>query len=81
MNNFYGILKIKYISKIKFDYYNKCKMSFDMICIDEKARFNVICMENMVDKIYSKLKINKIIFVYGFLLKNNSVIAKDIKLI
>ena len=64
MNNFYGILKIKNISKVKFDYYNKCKMSFDIICMDEKVTLNVICMENMIDRIYSKLKIDKTIKMY-----------------
>ena len=81
MNNFYGILKIKNISKVKFDYYNKCKMSFDIICMDEKVTLNVICMENMIDRIYSKLKIDKTIFVYGVLLENNSVIARNIEII
>lgn len=81
MNNFYGILKIKNISKVKFDYYNKCKMSFDIICMDEKVILKVICMENMIDRIYSKLKIDKTIFVYGVLLENNSVIAKNIEII
>ena len=81
MNNFYRILKIKNISKIKIDYYNKCKMSFDIICMDEKVTLNVICMENMIDRIYSNLKIDKTIFVYGVLLENNSVIAKNIEII
>ena len=81
MNNFYGILKIKNISKVKFDYYNKCKMSFDIICMDEKVTLNMICMENIIDRIYSKLKIGKMIFVYGVLLENNSVIAKNIEII
>ena len=81
MNNFYGILKIKNISKVKFDYYNKCKMSFDIICIDEKVTLKLICMENMIDRIYSKLKIGKMIFVYGVLLENNSVITRNIEII
>ena len=81
MNNFYGILKIKNISKVKFDYYNKCKMSFDIICMDEKVTIKVINMENMIDRIYSKLKIDKTIFVYGVLLENNSVIAKNVEII
>ena len=81
MNNFYGILKIKNISKVKFDYYNKCKMSFDIICMDEKVTPKLICMENMIDRIYSKLKIDKTIFVYGVLLENNSVIARNIEII
>ena len=81
MNNFYGILKIKNISKVKFDYYNKCKMSFDIICMDEKVTLKVVCMENMIDRIYSKLKIDKTIFVYGVLLENNSVIARNIEII
>lgn len=81
MNNFYGILKIKNISKVKFDYYNKCKMSFDIICMDEKVTLKLICMENMIDRIYSKLKIGKTIFVYGILLENNSVIARNIEII
>jgi len=81
MNNFYGILKIKNISKVKFDYYNKCKMSFDIICMDEKVMLKLICMENMMDRIYSKLKIDKTIFVYGVLLENNSVIARNIEII
>lgn len=81
MNNFYGILKIKNISKVKFDYYNKCKMSFDIICMDEKVILKVICMENMIDRIYSKLKIGKMIFVYGVLLENNSVITRNIEII
>ena len=81
MNNFYGILKIKNISKVKFDYYNKCKMSFDIICIDKKVTLKLICMENMIDRIYSKLKIGKMIFVYGVLLENNSVIARNIEII
>ena len=81
MNNFYGILKIKNISKVKFDYYNECKMSFEIICIDEKVTLKLICMENMIDRIYSKLKIGKMIFVYGVLLENNSVITKNIEII
>ena len=56
-------------------------MSFDIICMDEKVTLNVICMENMIDRIYSKLKIDKTIFVYGVLLENNSVIAKNIEII
>ena len=81
MNNFYGILKIENISKVKVDYYNKCKMSFEIICIDEKVTLKLICMENMIDRIYSKLKIGKMIFVYGVLLENNSVITKNIEII
>ena len=81
MNNFYGILEIKNISKVKIDYYNKFKMSFDIICIDEKVTLKLICMENMIDRIYSKLKIDKTIFIYGVLLENNSVIAKNIEII
>ena len=81
MNNFYGILKIKNISKVKFDYYNECKMSFEIICIDEKVTLKLICMENMIDRIYSKLKIGKMIFVYGVLLENNSVITRNIEII
>ena len=81
MNNFYGILKIKNVSKVKVDYYNKCKMSFDIICIDEKVTLKLICMENIIDRIYSKLKIDKTIFVYGVLLENNSVITKNIEII
>ena len=81
MNNFYGILEIKNISKVKIDYYNKCKMSFDIICMDGKVILKVICMENMIDRIYSKLKIGKMIFVYGVLLENNSVITKNIEII
>ena len=81
MNNFYGILEIKNISKVKIDYYNKCKMSFDIICMDEKVILKLICMENIIDRIYSKLKIGKIIFVYGVLLENNGVIAKNIEII
>ena len=80
MNNFYGILKIKNISKVKFDYYNKCKMNFDIICMGEKVTFKLICMENMIDRIYSKLKIDKTIFAYGVLLENNSVIARNIEI-
>ena len=72
MNNFYGILKIKNISKVKFDYYNKCKMSFDIICMDEKVILKLICVENMIDKT---------IFVYGVLLENNSVIARNMEII
>ena len=81
MNNFYGILKIKNISKVKFDYYNECKMSFEIICIDEKVILKLICMENIIDRIYLKLKIGKMIFVYGVLLENNSVITKNIEII
>jgi hypothetical protein len=81
MNNFYGILEIKNISKVKIDYYNKCKMSFDIICIDKKVTLKLICMENIIDRIYSKLKIGKMIFVYGVLLENNSVITKNIEII
>ena len=81
MNNFYGILKIENISKVKVDYYNKCKMSFDIICIDEKVTLKLICMENIIDRIYSKLKIGKMIFVYGVLLENNSVITRNIEII
>ena len=81
MNNFYGILKIENISKVKVDYYNKCKMSFEIICIDEKVTLKLICMENMIDRIYSKLKIGKMIFVYGVLLENNSLITRNIEII
>lgn len=81
MNNFYGILEIKNISKVKIDYYNKFKMSFDITCIDEKVTLKLICMENIIDRIYSKLKIGKMIFVYGVLLENNSVITKNIEII
>ena len=81
MNNFYGILEIKNISKVKIDYYNKCKMSFDIICIYKKVTLKLICMENIIDRIYSKLKIGKMIFVYGVLLENNSVITKNIEII
>ena len=81
MNNFYRILKIKNISKIKIDYYNKCKMSFDIICMDEKVTLKLICMENMIDRIYSNLKIGKMNFFYGVLLENNSVIARNIEII
>lgn len=81
MNNFYGILEIKNISKVKIDYYNKFKMSFDIICIDKKVTLKLICMENIIDRIYSKLKIGKMIFVYGVLLENNSVITKNIEII
>lgn len=81
MNNFYGILKIKNISKVKFDYYNECKMSFEIICIDEKVTLKLICMENIIDRIYSKLKIGKMIFVYGVLLENNSLITRNIEII
>ena len=34
-------------------------MSFDIICIDEKVTLKLICMENIIDRIYSKLKIDK----------------------
>ena len=81
MNNFYGILEIKNISKVKIDYYNKFKMSFDIICMDENVILKLICMENIIDRIYSKLKIGKMIFVYGVLLENNSVITKNIEII
>ena len=77
----YFKFKIKNISKVKFDYYNKCKMSFDIICMDEKVTLKLICMENMIDRIYSKLKIGKMIFVYGVLLENNSVITRNIEII
>ena len=56
-------------------------MSFDIICMDEKVTLKLICMENMIDRIYSKLKIDKTIFVYGVLLENNSVIARNIEII
>ena len=81
MNNFYGILEIKNISKVKIDYYNNFKMSFDIICMDENVILKLICMENIIDRIYSKLKIGKMIFVYGVLLENNSVITKNIEII
>ena len=47
-------------------------MSFDIICIDEKVILKLICVENMIDKT---------IFVYGVLLENNSVIARNIEII
>ena len=76
----YFKFKIKNISKVKFDYYNKCKMSFDIICMDEKVTLELICMENMIDRIFSKLKIDQTIFVYEVLLENNSVIARNIEI-
>ena len=48
MNNFYAILRIIQISDIIFDYYNKCKLSYEIICIDTDCIYNskIIVMKN-----------------------------------
>ena len=65
MNNFYGILKITEISDIIIDYYNKCKFSYEIICIDKDIKFKIVCNEKFIEKIYSKLEVGRNIFVYG----------------
>lgn len=87
MNNFYGILKVKHLSDIIFDYYNKCKLSFEIICVDVDCKYKsqilVHCNENLVDGIYSKLIKNNMIFVYGKVLNkgNITVMADKIEII
>ena len=72
MNNFYGILKIVEISNIIIDYYNKCKFSYEITCIDNEVVFKVKCNEKFIEKIYPKLKIGKYIFVYGSITFTNT---------
>ena len=56
MNNFYGILNIKQISDIIFDYYNKGKLSFYILCVDldckHKSQILVHCNEKLIDYIF-----------------------------
>lgn len=69
MNNFYGILKIQQVSDVIFDCYNKCKLNFEIVCIDVDCKYNskiiIYCDEKLIDNIYSKLKKDNVIFVYG----------------
>ena len=58
MNNFYGILKIKEISDVIFDYNHKNKFYFYITCIDTDK-------ETLIDKIYIKLKNGYNVFVLG----------------
>ena len=71
MNNFYGILKITEISDIIIDYYNKCKFSYEIICIDNETIFKIKCNERFIPNIYSKLKIGKNIIIYGNVIYTN----------
>ena len=72
MNNFYGILKIIEISDITIDYYNKCRFSYEIICIDSETVFKIICNEKFIEKIYPKLEIGNYIFVHGNIIFFNS---------
>ena len=83
MNNFYGILKIKEISDVIFDYYNKNKLYFYITCIDiDNNKYNtkiiLRCNETLIDKIYSKLKIGYNIFILGKV-ENNPKHNVDVK--
>ena len=87
MNNFYAILRITQISDIIFDYYNKCKLSYEIVCIDTDCKYNskiiVHCDEKLIDNIYAKLKKDDVIFVYGKVINKESitVIAERIEMI
>ena len=87
MNNFYGILKVKQVSDIVFDYYNKCKLSFEIVCIDVDYKYIskiiIYCNENLIDDIYSKLRKNNVIFVYGKVINKGriTVIAEKVEII
>lgn len=83
MNNFYGILRVIEISDIIIDYYNKCKFSYEIICIDDRATFKIICNENFIENIYSKLEIGKYIFIHGHILFSSTnliILPKEITL-
>lgn len=85
MNNFYGILNIKQISDIIFDYYNKCKLSFYILCVDldckHKSQILVYCNEKLIDSIYSKIRKNNMIFVYGKVLNKESTVVMADKIV
>ena len=68
MNNFYGILKVIEKSDIKIDYYNKLKMFFSLVCLDEEnnTKFCLICGEDLIDNMYSKINIDSSIYVNGY---------------
>lgn len=83
MNNFYGILKILDVSDITIDYYNKCKFSYEIICIDNDTKFKIICNEKFIENIYPKLEIGKYIFIHGHILftsTNLIILPKEITL-
>lgn len=85
MNNFYGILKVKHLSDIIFDYYDKCKLSFKIICEDidckHKSQILVYCNEKLIDSIYSKMRKNNMIFVYGKVLNKESTAVMADKIV
>ena len=75
MNNFYGILKIYEISDIIFDYYNKCKLLCYIKCIDiddstNNSKIVLRLNENLFDIVYTNIKVDDIIFVYGKVVNN-----------
>ena len=77
MNNFYGILKIEKISDVEFEYYNKCKLCYYIICVDidnkkDNSKFILKCEESLIDGIYSKLKVDNYIFILGKVANNPS---------
>ena len=57
----------------------KCSGNFEFVLRTPKFE-SLIGLLYMKDRIYSKLKIDKTIFVYGVLLENNSVIARNIEI-
>ena len=57
----------------------KCSGNFKFVLRTPKFE-SLIGLLYMKDRIYSKLKIDKTIFVYGVLLENNSVIARNIEI-
>ena len=65
MNNFYGILKIIQISDIEIDYYDKCKFRYYITCEDCDIKLKIKCNEKFIETLYSKLEVDKYIFVYG----------------
>ena len=88
MNNFYGILKIEKISDVEFEYYNKCKLCYYIICVDidnkkDNSKFTLKCEEPLIDGIYSKLKIGDNIFVSGNVVNNEkyNVNIKSLELV
>ena len=67
MNNFYGILKIEEKSDIVIDYYNKCKMSFEIKC-SESNFCSIVVVKEKILSMYPYLDIGKYIYIYGYVI-------------
>ena len=76
MNKFYGILKIEEKSDVVIDYYNKCKMSFEIKCSD-KSFCSIIVVKEKLLSIYPYLNIGMYIYVLGYVVSMSS----DIKIV